>query len=428
MADSLNDLVEVFITKESTAINTASFGVPLLLDSFTDFPERTRVYEDITAVVSDFSSTSKVYQIAQALFSGSSVRPSSIVVGRRQVDSVTYTPTAADNTAYTVTLNGTDYSITSGTAATATTIVTALKAAIGTPTGITVAGTTTLTLSVTAPGTAWSVKASSNLVGVNAAPTETWVDALNAVDNANDTWYALVASTHTQADVLALAGAIQAMYKIYGTSTQDVAATGTGTTHIGALLSNLNYNRTFWTYLPTADTDYPEAAWISTQLPEVPGSNDWDMKQATGVTVSSLTSTQKTNIIANNGNFYTSRAGVAIFQNGNMADGTPIDETIFLDWVRARLQEAVVFRFINSRKVPYTRVGATIIENDIRSVLTLGVTNGGIAPDPAYTVVAPDPLKVSPTLRAQRVLGDFLVSFRLAGSVRKVIIRATASV
>lgn len=47
--------------------------------------------------------------------------------------------------------------------------------------------------------------------------------------------------------------------------------------------------------------------------------------------------------------------------------------------------------------------------------MALGVTNGGIADAPQFTVTAPDPLKVSPTLRAQRVLGDFLATFPPCG-------------
>jgi len=111
-----------------------------------------------------------VYKMAQKLFGQSTVGavPPSVVVGRRQIDSTTFTPTVTDATPYTVTVNGVPYTITSGTGATATAIVTALKAAIGTPTGITLSGTTSLTVAPTVAGSPWSVTASSNLTGVNA--------------------------------------------------------------------------------------------------------------------------------------------------------------------------------------------------------------------------------------------------------------------
>lgn len=83
---------------------------------------------------------------------------------------------------------------------------------------------------------------------------------------------------------------------------------------------------------------------------------------------------------------------------------------------------------VNVKKIPFTRTGATIIENDIRTVMSQGVSQGGIADDTPYSVVAPDPLAIPEVQRAQRIMGDFVISFRLAGSVRKVIIRGSAFV
>lgn len=331
MANALDDVVRVVILDGSTAISTASFSIPLILASFTNFSERTRVYTNITQVGSDFASTSNVYLMAQKLFGQTSVLgapPPSIVVGRRQVDEVTFTPVVADNTTYTVTLNGTAATFTSGTSATATTIVTGLKAALGTPAGITVSGTTTLVLEPTTPGTAWSVTGSSNLTQANTAPTETWVDALEAVEMENDTWYLLVSETQVAAEQEALSDAIQAREKIYGISSADAVAPTTGTTDIGAILNAKSAARTFGVYLPTAATEFPEAAWAGSQLALTPGSNDWDFKRAVGVTVSKLSPTQITNLKNKSWNYYIAKGGVNIFQNGDMFDKKPIDQIL----------------------------------------------------------------------------------------------------
>ena len=421
----LDNIVQITITRETAAIAVASFQIPLILSTHTRFSERARTYTDITSVAEDFATTDQAYIIAQKLFGQSTVGavPPSIVIGRRQVDEVTFTPVVADNTTYTVTLNEVPYTYTSGTSATATSIVTGLKTAIGTPTGITVSGTTTLVIEPTTPGTAWSVKASANLTQANTTPTETYVDALAAVTIVNDVWYALVADTHVVADVMALATAIQARRKIFGTSTQD--SDFTSPTHIGAQLDADSLNRTFWVYLAEADTDYPEAAWIGAQLPYTPGSNDWDFKRAAGVTVSNVSDNQRTNIRAINGNMYTTVAGLNMFQDGNMSDGTPIDEIVFIDWLYARLQEGIFFRLANSLKVPFTNPGLLRIENEIRSVLAQAETNGGI--DRGWTVSTPDVLSISPTLRAQRTAGTFVFRARLQGSIRKVIINGFLS-
>lgn len=423
----LDSIIQIQINRETTAVSTASFQIPLVLATFTNFSERTRTYTDFDAVADDFNSTDNVYKIAQRLFGQDGVRPPSIIVGRRQVDSVTFTPTVADSTLYSVTLNGTLYSFTSGVGATATTIVTGLKAAIGSPTGITVTGTTTLILSVTVAGTAWSVVSSSNLVGVNAAPTETWVEALDAVTDVTNAWYALIAETHVSADIMALAASIQPRHKIYLTSTADPVTITTGLTDPASLLKAGSYSRTAIIYLPTADTEYPEAAWVGSQLPRTPGSNDWDFKRATLVTVSVLTDTQRANLRSKNANMYTTVAGVNIFQDGNMSTGVSdaIDIIIGIDWTYARMQEAIYSRLVNLLKVPYTRNGFLIIESEMRSVLAQGQANGLY--DSGWTVTSPDPLTIAANQRIQRIAGDFLFTARLQGSVRVVTIVGTVT-
>lgn len=423
----LDNIIQIQITRESTPVTTVSFAIPMVLTTHTKFSERARTYTDIDGVAADFDSTDKAYIIAQRIFGQSGARVPSIVVGRRQVDEVTLTPVVANNATYTVTINGIDYSFVSDGTATAAEITAGLDTAIGSPTGITVTDNTgTLTVEVTTPGTAWSITTSSNLTQVNVTPTETWVEALDAVTLVNSVWYALIAETHVQADVEALAAAIQARRKIYGTSTQDTTVPTSATTDIASFLDAGNYGRTFIVYLPTADTEYPEAAWIGSQLAYTPGSNDWDFKRGALITVSNLTDTQRTFLRGKNCNMYTTVGGVDIFQDGNMADGLPIDEQILVDWLYARLQEGVFFRLINSLKVPMTNPGLAIIENEIRSVLSLAEANGGI--DRNWVVETPDVLSIPANLRAQRTAGTFVFRARLAGSIRKVIINGFLSV
>lgn len=422
----IDQIVQVTITRESTAISTASFNIPCAVATHTKFAARAQAYTDMDAVAEDFDSTDSAYILASKLL-GNDVRPASIVIGRRQVDSATFTPTVADNTQYTVTLNGTTYNFTSGTSATATTIVTGLKAAIGSPTGITVTGTTTLILTVTVPGSAWTVTSSSNLVQVNTTPTETWADTLDAVAATNDTWYGLVTETHVDADILAIAAWVASKRKLYGTSTQNTTVPTNSTSDIASQLKALGYSRVYIVYLPTANTDYPEAAWMGSQITYTPGNNTWNFKQTqAGVTVSNISDSQRAFLRGKNCNMYTTVAGVAQFQDGKVVNGGWIDETIIIDWLYARLQEAVFFRLVNSLKIPFTRAGATIIEQEIRNVLSIAETN--LAIDTGWKVSSPDPLAIPPTMRAQRTMGDFLFTARFQGAVHQVIIKGTIGV
>lgn len=421
----LDNIVSIQITRETTAVSTASFQIPLILSQHTNFSERYRVYTDIDAVADDFDSTDKAYVIAQKIFGQSGARVPSVVIGRRQVDEVDGSIAAvSNNTAYSVTINGTAFSFTSDGTALATEIVAGLKAAFDAApiSGITFTDNLdgTFSVAVTTPSTAWSITSSANVTLAHVTPTETWVEALDAVTNVNDTWYALVAETHVQADVEALAAAIQSRRKIYGTSTQDATVPTSGTTDIASVLDAQNYGRTFVVYLPTADTQYPEAAWIGSQLAYTPGSNDWDFKRGTGVTVSGLTDSQRAFLRGKNCNMFTTVAGVDIFQDGNMADGRPIDEQIIVDWTYARLQESIFFRLINSLKIPMTQAGLVIVENEIRSVLAQGEANGAF--DRGWTVQTPNVLDIPANLRAQRTAGTFVFRARLAGSIRRIVI------
>ena len=421
----IDNIIQLTISRESTPVSTASFSIPLILTTHTKFSERARVYTDFDALAEDFNSTDKAYIIAQRVFGQSGARIPSVIVGRRQVDEVDGSiATVANNTQYTVTINGTAFNFTSDGTATALEIVAGLKAAYDAApiSGITFTNNLdgTFTVAVTVLGTAWSITSSSNVTLANTTPTETWVEALDEVSDFNNTWYALIAETHVEADVLALAAAIQTRRKIYGTSTQDATVPTAATTDVASDLDAGNYGRTFIVYLPTADTQYPEAAWIGSQLAYTPGSNDWDFKRGALVTVSNLTDSQRAFLRGKNCNMYTTVAGVDIFQDGDMADGLPIDETILEDWIYARLQEQIFFRLINSLKIPMTNAGLTVIENEIRSVLSQAEANGGI--DRGWRVTTPDVLSIPANLRAQRTAGTFQFTARLAGAIRVVII------
>ncbi|QGH72561.1 MAG: protein of unknown function DUF3383 [Myoviridae sp. ctThM1] len=430
MAEDLSDIIQITLTRESVAVSSASFEIPLILAEFTNFSERTRTYNNITDVEVDFNEGDPVHEMAEQLFGQSTVLgavPPSIVVGRKQIDSVTLTPVVADNTVYTVTINDTPYTFTSDGTATAAEITAGLDTAIGTPTGITVTDNTgTLTVAPTVAGTPWSITVSSNLTKVDTPSAEPWTDALAAVEVENDTWYALFTPNQTSAVQDELAEAIRARRKIFGISSSDSAGPTTATTDIGAILSARNEGRTFGVWSATAATEYPEAVWAGSQLAVTPGSNDWDFKRGVGATRSALSPTQITNLKNKNWNYYIAKGGVDIFMNGNMFDGQPIDLVVGEDWLYARLQEAIYFRLINSLKIPMTNVGMTIIEGEIRSVLAQAEANGLI--DTGWSVTAPDVLSIPANQRAQRIAGTFVFRARFAGSVRKVIIQGYLSV
>lgn len=355
----LDSFVEVYITRQTAQIDTASFNIPLILSSHSAFPERYRTYSDIEGVAEDFAITDKAYIMANAVFS-QQLRPVTLAIGRVQQNYITgVVDTATATTAYKITVNGTDYTYTSDADPTLAEIVNGLKTAVAAEPKIrfTVVDATLGTFKIDLVDQAAVVTATgSTLTPVTA--TETYPEALNAVEAVYDSWYALVADTHTAANIEALASAIQSREKIYLASSSDAAILDAlSTTDVGYVLHNAQYDRTALIYHTKAGIEFPEAAWLW-QLQEVPGSNTWALKNLVGISADALSSSNITVLEAKKVNYYRNVAGTNIIMNGCMASGEFIDTLVFLDWVKARLQEAIFFRMINTKKIPLTSLAA----------------------------------------------------------------------
>ncbi|WYV99007.1 virion structural protein [Pseudomonas phage vB_PpuM-NoPa] len=427
----LTDIIDIQITRETAAVAQTNFNVPLFIAAHAAFSERARTYSTPEAVAEDFGTSGVVYTAASKLFS-QQLKPTKIVIGRRHVPSVTVsTNTVSVGVSYTLTITGQTFSYTSVALDTAVEIMAGLKTAynVSPIIGVTVTDNLDGTLTVAAPvDVNYSVKVSSNLTTANAPSTESWPDAVEAVQAVDDTWYALCIESHLTADVLATAAAIEAKKKIFGTSSNAQDVQTTSTTDLFTQLKDLGYQRTFGVFSATADSEYPECAWIGYQLQEQPGSNTWAYKELAGVTVSRLSDTVSKNILDKNGNTYEAVGSLNSTVGGKMFGGEWIDVIVFVDWLEQRMKERLWFRMRNSKKIPYTAAGAAIIEAEVRAQLNDGIRAGGLADSPAPIVSVPDVLSVSANLRAQRIFEGITFEARLAGAIHFVKIRGTVTV
>lgn len=425
----LTDIIQINITRETAAVAQTNFNVPLFISAHTRWPERAREYASTADVAVDFPTTSTAYIAATKLF-GQAIRPAKIVIGRRQIPSATVVvATITDAHQYTITVSGQAYSFTSGVAATAITIATGLAAVYDLSPQSGVAVTDNLDGTLLFESTIdWSIVVGPEMTLTTAAPTETWVDSLEAVQADNDTWYALTVESHVSADILALAAAIEAKKKIYGTSTSNLAVKANSAGNLFEQLKDAGYQRTFGIWSATADTEFPEAALIGYQLQERPGSDTWAYKTLSGVTISKLSTTESSNIQENNGSTYENVGGLNVTVGAKMFGGEWIDVMVFVDWLEARMRERIWFRLANSKKIPYTQAGATILETEVRAQLQEGVRVGGIAEAPAFTVSVPDVTTLAPNLRAQRIFDGITFEARLAGAIHFVTVNGRVTV
>lgn len=432
---TLNNIVDVTITRETRTIQRASFSIPCFIAEHTIFAERAKEYTSLADIVTaGFATTSAVYKAA-TLYFGQTVAPSKIIVGRRLVPSVTITPTVANTAVYSFKANGTLITFTSDADATAAEIVTGLKAALTTaaiPTtgsnGIVASGSTTLVL--TPSGDASSIaNYTANLVAVNAASVEDWVSAtIPAVRAVKDQWYMLSIDTHVDATVLAVAAYIEGIkatspkFYVFSSAASDIKTSAT--TDIFSLVKALSYTHTAYIYSGMA-TSFAECGLVGRFAPEQAGSNIWEQKTIVGLTVDTLTPDEISYIHGKNGATYENVGSVDVVIGGKCADGGWIDESIFVDWLKSRIQESVWSLLVNTRKIGYTSAGAAAIEGSMRSVMAEGIQVGGLADDPAPVVTVPNVLNLSSAQRATRTLPDVTFTARLAGAIRATTISGT---
>jgi len=255
---------------------------------------------------------------------------------------------------------------------------------------------------------------------------------LNAINNANSDWYALITTSRNFATVLEIAEWVEDRIKLFGTASNNLdiinIPAGTDTTSIAAVLGQRGYARSFVMYHQDALYDYPEAAWFGAVLPLEPGSETWKFKTLNGISYSNLTTNQSFNAFGKKANTYEFVAGIGITQNGTVAEGEYIDVIRGIDWLTARIQEYVFRILVANPKVPYTDAGIATIEAEVMRVLQLGIDNDFISESPEPTTSVPRAADVPPADKAARILRNVRFQATLSGAIHAVVIRGTVSV
>lgn len=439
---SLSNIVSVNVSASSQRVARAGFGKPLIVSHSAAWVERQRRYSSLTAVAVDFASTTPEYKAAAAAFA-QDPRPSEVVIGRandataKPTQRWKITPVAANSRAYTVTIDGVDYTYTSDASATVAEIVTGLIALINAATGthglVATDGTTHLVLTANAVG-AWAQVVIDDIslfaLEQDHALPAGLADALAAIKTESNDFYGLVTTFNSKAYVEGVAAWAEANDKIYVADTQDtpcITDALVSATDIMKSMKDLARERTSVIYCPDNGA-CAGAAWQGRCLPLDPGSETWKFKTLSGVPVGSdgaghsFTATHIANLQAKYGNWYEEVAGRNITQDGKVAADEWIDIVRFIDWTEARLGEDTFAALAANDKVPFTDKGAAVLESVVRAVLREGQKAGGIAFDPAPIVSVPKVATVSAANRAIRHMPDVEFEATLQGAIHQVTI------
>jgi len=254
--------------------------------------------------------------------------------------------------------------------------------------------------------------------------------AVRGNTDGNDDWYAVILDSYGKAEIEGLAADIEATGtpgKLFLASTSDEDCLGASTTDVMSNLQTSAYVRTsiMWHEDPQSG---PEAAWGGACLPYDPGEITWNLFTLAGVAVSTLTTSEITNIEGKSGNYYLRISGRNVTQTGITSGGDYIDTTRGIDFIAARLAERVFARLSAALKVPFTDPGIAVIEAEVRGVLLLGVAQSIFTNDPAPTVTVPRANSVAVNDRANRLLPDVDWTAQLAGAIHTVEISGTVTV
>lgn len=430
--------VSLTITKSTQTVSQAGFGIPLILTYHTVFPELTQRYGSLQEMVTaGFSTTSRTYQLASTIFA-QNPRPAAVIAGRRSnapLKDVEITPRANPlaSTAYSIKVNDQTFTFTTDATPLVSEITAGLVALIN-------AGTEDVLATDTGPGTSIQIEKADSPGGSATAgevftvefdqklftivdnTTDPGIVAdLTAVVADNDDWYALVTDSTGAAEIAALAVYVETLTKLYMAETQDSDPSDSGT-GISATLKTAAYERTSLWY--SADNQPSLAAGVlGLWLPTTPGSSTVKFKTAAPVNPSTLNSAQVANLKDENANYYQTLFGVNfISSEAVFAGGEYLDVNRFIDWLEARITEAVINVYINNPKVPFTDSGIQLIVAAVEGVLREGISNGGINGDEELILNFPRASEVSAANKAARTLPDVEFQATLAGAVHKTII------
>jgi len=397
----------------------------LLLGESMKTDQRVKSYGDIAEVAVDFAITDTEYKMANTAFGQDKI--SQIYIGKKVVATSTAITEATNPSADLVNIEATAHNLESN----ADVVISGFNEAEYN-------GTFTITVidednfQYTAASTPSATPATGS--GTFTA-SETWTNAINECVAANSGWYALAITSTVEADILECAAAIESIGRIFIARTAD--ADNLDSTDVNSVLYKLkafNYDRTATIFNKTASTQYIESAELGEMLPSIPGSKNWAFNELSGVAGDDLTTSESTNILANNGNTFDVVNDVAVVKFGTMASGEYIDVVRGIDWMKARIQEGIYSLLNSADKVPFTNAGAAQVGNQIASVLNQATTNGLIAADAEgkgiYTITLPNitagDVPLADTLN--RLLSGITFAATLASAINKVGIVGRLSV
>ena len=264
----------------------------------------------------------------------------------------------------------------------------------------------------------------------------TWADALTAIKAQNNDWYALSVSTRNMANQQVVAQWVEANEKLCILASGDDLLINEETGDIASWAKLNALDRTAIFYHPAsklassesdvlpADDNIPESAYFGKMLTKHPGSATWKFKTLQAVQVYELPQYKVSNIEKKNATWYMPVADVNMTSDGKVASGEYIDVIHGLDWMKALIQNYVFTPMIQLDKIPFTDEGVQIIVGQLKKALDQGVKYSLFA---SYEISYPAVADIPALDKGNRHLPDVNFTAVLAGAVHRTTINGTVT-
>jgi hypothetical protein len=484
-------LINVSVSLLPTAAQSQNLSSCLVLTSDTviDVVSRMRSYNTLTAVATDFGTSSPAY-LAAVLWFEQNPQPQQLLIGRwaknasagqlfcgplSAANSILTAWTTITNASFKVQVDG--GSLQSITALNLSSAL-SLAGVAGLITAVIAGATCTydavnnrfvFTSSTTGASSSVSfltagasgTDISNQLNGRNTAGNGAYVangivaeSALQAATIFDSTfgqqWYALVIPEAVDNDHVAAAGFIEGTNTkhFYGVTTQEAGVLVSATTSdIASVLKALGYNKTAVQF--SSSSAYAVMSLLARILPTDYTGNQTVItlmyKQEPGIVAENLTATQADSCAAKNTNIFVQyNNNTAIIQNGVSVSGQFIDTVVGADAFAIAVQTALFNTlFTIPTKVPQTDRGMHILTTAVTAVCIQFVNDGYLAPGvwtsagfgslntndqmPGYYVFAPPVSTQSAASRAARIAVPIQVAAKLAGAVHTANVSITVN-
>jgi hypothetical protein len=434
-----NDLVNVTIQLQPTAVPTASFGGLMVVGNsqhVIDTTQRYRKYTSLASIAADFGTSAPEYLAASAFFS-QSPQPSTCFVGFWAAQATNgllrcaplsttaqaisnFTSITSGSCQFTidgsvVVLSGMNFSAVTNLNGVASIISTALSthgscAWNSVYNQFTVTSATTGTSSTVSFGTSTGSGTDiSALIGsqvsqggyaVAGIATETIESAVSTLISASNAWYGLVLAplgvSIANSDMVQVASIVEAASPrrfFVITSSDSNCYNSASTTDVAYLIQAGGYTHTAVQYSTAGNGNlnpYAGASLFGRQASVNFTAQNSTItlmyKNEPSIVAETLTETQASALAAKNCNVFINYSSpttspIAIVQFGTVGSGQYIDTIVGTDWLQNGLQTALFNAlYVTATKIPQTDAGVGVLINAAESIMASSVYNGLMAP------------------------------------------------